>query len=102
MTKDERKEELLEKFKGLNLDQLEELNAELYEENQERFKFFDKNFKEVPAEKENNWENIAYAVDFEKGAVEIAKYPITLENGNKINGHIILTFPQIIGIRGLI
>ena len=38
-----------------------------------RFKFYDKNFKRILEEKELNWKNISYALDFENKSIEIKK-----------------------------
>jgi len=61
----------------------------------ERYKFYDKDFKEVPAEAEDKWKRIAYGIDFEKKEVEIPNYPVSVGNGEEINTSIFITFEQI-------
>ena len=57
-------------------------------------KFYDKNFKEIPAETEDKWKQIDYSIDYEKKEVEIT-------NREEIKTSIYLTFEQIKNLNGL-
>jgi len=67
-----------------------------------RYRFYDKDFKEVPAEAEDKWKRIAYGIDFEKKEVEITNYPVGVGNGDEILTNIFITFDQIKKLKGLI
>jgi len=67
-------------------------------EEKQRYKFYDKDFKEVPAELEGKWKKIAYCFDFRKKEVEITNYPIGVGNGEEIDVSIFVTFEQIKGL----
>ena len=67
----------------------------------QRYKFYDKDFKEVPAETEDKWKQIAYSVDYEKKEVEITNYPVGIGNGEEIETSIFIPFEQIKKLNGL-
>ena len=67
-------------------------------EEKQRYKFYDKDFKEVPAETEDKWKKIAYAIDYEKKEVELTNYPVSVGNGEEIELSIFVNFEQIKGL----